>query len=58
MTLTVLLSGLFYALPSIPQAFHDLGVLLIGRPSYAYIPYLTLCIRRRVARNARRTINN
>lgn len=50
MTLTVLLSGLFYALPSIPHAFHDLGMLLIGRPSYAYIPYLTLCIRRRVAR--------
>lgn len=50
MTLTVLLSGLFYALPSLPHAFHDLGMLLIGRPSYAYIPYLTLCIRRRVAR--------
>lgn len=50
MTITVLQSGLFYALPSIPRAFHDLGMLLIGRPSYAYIPYLTLCVRRRVAR--------
>mgnify|MGYP004362716747 CR=1 FL=1 len=49
MTLSVLLAGVFFALPSIPRALHDLGTLLLGRPSYAFAPYVVLCLRRRAA---------